>query len=277
MANSIVIAYRGKKILSALNGSDQETKRIIKVMNFYKFSPMFLLFGGYCVKKQLVKKNRVREDCSLCDYVMSLYTLLFCDELIIILTIITTILLLNKYWIEPNKTIAFYEGYQEYKNSRDASYISCHEKSDTVCFFCDQAVKTSVIDNNATYVIVDHKWGCVNVPAVHCPRIQNISVNMVKSHAATKTYDFTDYQIYDDVYFIYNSYIKKGNMIWQIVSCNKVMQGNSRIHDETTKYNLYIALTIAAIILFYLIIHAVTSCLYNRINVDECYESNLLI
>lgn len=300
MANSTIIAYYGKKILNTMPTNNSEitgsartrqlmstnethcdhqspkTKRIIKVMNFYNFSPMFLLFGGLCTRKKLVKKLHIREDSSLCNYLMNLYTFLFCDELVIILTIITTIMLLNKYWVEPKKTIAFYEGYHEYKNLQDALYISCYMKPTPVCFFCDQIVRSSVIDDNATYTLVNNDKGCDKTPPIHCKQIQNTSVDLVKSHAATKKSDFTDYRVYDDVYFMYNSYHKRGNINWRIIACDKAAQANSKVSEETQTYNLYLALIGLSLILFYLIILVVTSCLYNRINVDEHHEINLL-
>lgn len=230
---------------------------LAKISNFYYFSPSFALFCGHGLRKKLMEKYNIHINFTWKDKLMNIPTILFLDELIMILTIVAFVLFLVYGLLPDVKWNAYNKGYHDIE--QDPFGIACDSDSYQYksCFSCDQFIEYIQIPNDNDLYLVRPIGGCGKAHPVHCPLINKTGVDIVKYAMAENLYQYTDPNSFDNS--TYMTYIFSGKPTygwWNVFICNQKIQGEYAEHiaEEKWKDNF---IFIVPIFFFYLILNAI--------------------
>jgi hypothetical protein len=111
------MAFSGCRIMYAnsllnISKSDEikyvdRANKIVKILNFYYCSPIYMIFGGHKLKQKLTTKYYIQNNSTLNDKLLNILTFMFLDELVMIVMLIIAVLLM---YISQNISFSFIIG-----------------------------------------------------------------------------------------------------------------------------------------------------------------------
>ena len=119
-----------------------QAQSLIRKMNLYYLSPVFLAMGGIKLKHQLEDKYGIRDDFTFCDFLMNFFTVPFCDESIIFSAYIIAMTLMCVLWLPVWQQSAYNHGFNNnhgwdgdgWPTAFDLAYDGGHNHA---CYMCN--------------------------------------------------------------------------------------------------------------------------------------------
>jgi hypothetical protein len=269
LSTSFQILSKGQQLLNkpidnTVSVSLVSDKKYIRIMSFYKFSPIFIMYGGNSMLAKLHSKYEIEHQYSSFDFFMNIFTLLFCDELIILAWLILCGSLMSLIWIPNAQKISYDIGYADYKSFKEGFHIACGDSNYKECFSCNQEV--NVIDNKYS---IDPTNGCRSKSVIICSQIQNTTIDLVRNASNLGKRDFTDYTLYEDTYLSYGLFGTFHSGSWIIISCNKKIQGEKQKANDIINSILSVVIVMVLIIVVFVIINYGVSKKYKNSQLNK--------
>lgn len=200
-----------------------DAAQLIKIMNYYYLSPVFLLMGGPRLKSQLQEKYAIANRFKYCN-LLNFLTPLFCDEILIAVTYIVAIVLMSAVWLPNWRKNSYNNGYNtlfgDDGNDLRAYMYGCSRKYSDICQFCTQTVYCQPA--NSTYLCnLNMDSGCDLVPPVNCSTVLNDAINVVMDAIEMEANVYIDPNSY--INSTYTTYVLNPLVenFWQPIICNR--------------------------------------------------------
>jgi hypothetical protein len=259
--------------------------RIVQISNNFIYSPTFILFGGHWFKKKVCEKFSITNiQPNKRNMFMTLPTIFFSDEIIIIITLIVSFILMYNVWLLNWQTELSATAYnQTYTN--DAYILSCFYQPYQQCLPCNKAIQVNKSDDfqrdTYTYKIYNND-GCNKVKAICCPLIEKNGVEAIIVALKLNLNIYVDPNSFEnDTYMVYTMFGMKNLSSWVGIVCNRIVQAECTKYNVKSKWNIDCTLIIIGNILFYIISSLILHRIHNNmvkvdsISVDEFLNASI--
>ena len=248
-----------------------EAQKLIKILNFYYLSPVFLLSGGLQLKQKLEKKYSIKNNPTSCDKFMNVFVL-FTDEFFICIAFFVAITLMCVIWLPSWQKSAFNAGYNHVKGTDSYGFPTaldntCHPPSGYhECRACNQSI--TCLNFNTSDCKFNHwgEGGCGS-PSIYCPLFNANAFNAIKNATQLQKDVYVDPKSFvADTYITYLLYGQFNNGRWKGIICNRTIQGEYQAHWAKIYWILSLLAIFIGGILFYMIMNYCISRMHNRID-----------
>ena len=268
--------YRAKLLLKVpddeITGYIDEAKKLIKILNFYYLSPVFLKSGGLGLKRKLEEKYGIKNRTTFCDVFMNLLTVPFCDEMIISASLIIGIVLMCVIWLPAWQQSDFNNGYNtiygyDDNGGSDAFTYSCYSSHYQQCEMCNQEIDCVKIINNTCQYSIIQIGGCNDMPPVYCPLMNTTGWAAIKNATKLQQPLYVDPTSFiGDTYMTYMMFGKFQYGMWSGIICNRTIQGEYLAHWAQVYWVWSFVGILIGSIAFYIIYNCILGWLHNQIN-----------
>lgn len=223
---SFIFLMVGKKLLIeqnyGLNDDFTEQLRIIKLLNYYRFSPTFLLFGGYCLHKKLIEKYGSNNKFGVKETIMALFTMIFCDILFIAGLFTMAVILMYKFWLPEVQIQAYNSGFNTIET--DPFDFSCGPTK--ACIICNEVIQAYQMNNGTYKYWIEPDGGCNDQPPIYCPMVRETGIEAVKEALASGQSQYVDKNSFvNGTYITYIEFGKPQFSTWDPVICYRERLG----------------------------------------------------
>lgn len=246
-----------------INLHRSEAIKLIKLLNHYYLSPVFVFSGGLELQDDLIKKYDYRNRITIYDKFMNILTALFCDEIIIGFVFICATLFMSTMWLANCRQAAYKNGYNHINGVDDyghimAWYYARYDKDYRQCTLCNQEI-VSYSDENYTYQFsIEENHCCANIPTTYCPLVNISGIEVAKNaFMSQKQFCVDPNSFVNDTYITYMHYPKPHCKDWYAIICNRTAQAEYWSDREKPYCDAIFLGRLFLLIMFYVMVNYV--------------------
>ena len=239
-----------------------EAKQLIKILNFYYLSPVFLMSCGPGLQCKLEEKYGIKNRTTFCDVLMNLLTVPLCDEIFMSIAFIIGITLMCVIWLPVWQNTAFNNGYNTVyglDDNEDVAFdYACSSSHYQQCRSCSQDISCSTMVNNTCQYSLTSNNGCNYIPSVYCPMVSMTGFGAVQNATKLQESMYVDPNSFvDNTYIIYMLFGHFDFGIWGAIICNRTIQGQYLSHWA----QIYWIWSFVGILIGSIVMYIVTNCI----------------
>ena len=256
----------------------RKAKKLVNAMNHYYLSPMFLLLDGPGLKRQLEKKYNIESKFSFWDLLANI-TVLFTDELLIIITLLVAFVAMYWVWLPAWRMSAFNHGYVAGYNTTFGadpwvgSIAFQHSCDDNyICQTCREAAGFYFLSNGTIQFgyTENGDGGCDSYNSVSCSSVENTWVAATANAYAQKNPVYVDPASNVNgtylTYYFFGRFESGGN--WDIIICYRDRYAKHRAYNITPRWVASTVFIMIGAVVIYIIVNSVLCCCYEAVDVD---------
>ena len=235
-------------------------KSLIRSMNYYYLSPIFLISRGPSLKHQLEAKYKISDSFKCCDLLTGLLTVPFTDEIFVGTTFVTGIIMLCLILLPFVQKAAYEQGYNTiYGSNGDIAGFAnsvAFEKAggNSECNFCTQEIDCRSANSTLQCSIGPIKYN-VYSSNIECPLIASSGIASVLNASSQSLGTYVDPTSFiDNTYMTYTLWGDFNLADWFAIRCNRTFLAQKRSHNTTVTWIwAIVGIIIAAMIIYFII------------------------